>query len=420
MILSLHDHLFDKMKNEYDRFVEEVIALPPAKILDKAYEKVAKEDILSCFHEDTMPENRVQALLALESPLEELFQGWMDTDVTYMDTIRECIDNKMQEILDQAGGQVVELARNEVTAESINGEVRPGDWVLSVYNNDFAYLIGTVKEIVKLGTPEHARETTNDTDSIHVDFTAYDYPQGRISEIESHFSDLYGEPKSYGELPLDDVIMAPDMLLNITHLEHDEIIRMSNLRANCEAFCNCFPGGMKSQNEKHGELIDRLNENLSEYYKSLEGFGNKELIDMADRIAATADVHRYMTGWVALTNDEVNYYLNFQNPLEVVTDYWLVRRYDISDLGDVMYDLIDKKDALADYPLVSDKDDTVPPINKAVDGLSEAHQTASEGKAVQATAKPKQTLAEKLKAAGEKVKAQDAPGNKKAPKHDER
>ena len=90
----------------------------------------------------------------------------------------------------------------EKTAKTIFGKVKPDDWVISAGNNDYAYLIGQVKEITKVGTPEHAAETTNDTDAVHVDFTAFDYPPDRIMEIEERFSGLYGEPRDCLKLNL--------------------------------------------------------------------------------------------------------------------------------------------------------------------------------------------------------------------------
>ena len=160
------------------------------------------------------------------------------------------------------------------TAKTIYGEVSPGDWVISTGNNDYAYLIGTVTAIDKLGTPEHGTE--NESDDIHVDFNAFDYPPDRIDEIEERFSNLYGELRMFGEIPLDDVIMAPDMLISISHLGQDEIERMGNLRHNCEAFCNCFPGAVVPRSDRHGELLARLSKNLDDYHDSLMGFGKRE------------------------------------------------------------------------------------------------------------------------------------------------
>jgi len=111
------------------------------------------------------------------------------------------------------------------TAQAINGEIRKGDFVLGAKNNDYAYLVGEVIEILKHGTPEHASETDNDTDSVHVNFKVYRYPSWRELDITDFFNDLYNsvEAMSYDELSLDDVIMAPDMLIRITEMGDEKI-----------------------------------------------------------------------------------------------------------------------------------------------------------------------------------------------------
>ena len=62
------------------------------------------------------------------------------------------------------------MSRTEITSTCLNGELRIGDMVISNGSSDYAFLLGVVIEIVKLGTPEHEEETGNDTDNIHVNF----------------------------------------------------------------------------------------------------------------------------------------------------------------------------------------------------------------------------------------------------------
>jgi len=99
---------------------------------------------------------------------------------------------------------------------AINGYLRIGDWVMATEDTDYRYLIGTVTAIDKYGTVKH--ETDNDSDDVHVDFFAYDYPEECISEIEKRFNHFDDDLMHYDDLALDDVIMAPDMLICITHI----------------------------------------------------------------------------------------------------------------------------------------------------------------------------------------------------------
>lgn len=79
---KIREELYEKLQKEYDDFIEEVKKLPPEKIIDKSYEKVMKEELVSMFY----PENEqydisdIKALNKSEYPLDELYQGWMDED----------------------------------------------------------------------------------------------------------------------------------------------------------------------------------------------------------------------------------------------------------------------------------------------------------------------------------------------------
>ena len=108
--------------------------------------------------------------------------------------------------------------------------IKQGDWVISTEDNEYKYLIGIVISVEQHGSLEH--NTGNETDDIHVDFTVYNYPKPCIEKIEQQFSNLYGEPIQFDELSLDDVIMAPEMLVHIKQSK-DEMDSIMNASYNC-------------------------------------------------------------------------------------------------------------------------------------------------------------------------------------------
>lgn len=244
------------------------------------------------------------------------------------------------------------------TAQAINGEVQVGDLVIVAPDDDYGGLVGTVIEITKLGTPEHEAEAANDTDNIHVDFTIFEYPPDRIAEIEEHFSDLYGGPRQFDELPLDDVIIAPDVTISITSLSEGYVQDLVNDHYTAENFCSKVLLGLDVRREE--QLMLRVDKNLADYHKSLLGFGHQELIDMAGMISAMSDTHYYLTAHHSFSNSEVDYLLKFESPLEVVADIWCARNEDISDMSFVMDVLSDKQDALNIYPLMQNAAEPAP------------------------------------------------------------
>jgi hypothetical protein len=306
------------------------------------------------------------------------------------------------------------LGESDKSVETLFSFVQPGDWVMAAGNNDYRYLIGTVKEIDILGTPGH--ETDNDTDDVHVDFTAFEYPPERITEIERRFAVLTGNAASFSQLPLDDVIMAPKMLISLSHIGTDERTFMGNVCHNCEAFCNSFPGGGEANNERHAELISRVEQNYSDYLDFLVSLDNRALIDMAGKIQATSDARLCLSTDSGFSDDEVEYLLKFQNPLEIVADVWYERTSDDSDMSLIFHEIFDKQDALHSYPLINGAISDEVPLD-ASDGNektaigSDIHSEPKNTNAKADAPKPK-TLAEKLQAAKLKVKEQDEQGNK--------
>ncbi len=108
------------------------------------------------------------------------------------------------------------------------------------------------------------------------------------------------------------------------------------------------------------ELTDRLEQNYAEMMNdyrsdiSVTHLPTNEFVELADRISRASDVYEYLTD-TALPEDQVAYLLNFQCPLEVVTDSWPAASNGLVDMDAVMDDICDNQDALqGDYALVSD------------------------------------------------------------------
>ncbi len=128
-----------------------------------------------------------------------------------------------------------------LTAICRNGEILPGDTVLSIKDIDYSCLVGTVLYIDKAGTPDH--QTDNDGDDIHVNFMVAEYSENRMLEIQDMLWDLDGRPTppKPGVLPpldIDDVIMAPDMLIRITDVEREVMTDILDSGKKTEAFCD--------------------------------------------------------------------------------------------------------------------------------------------------------------------------------------
>jgi hypothetical protein len=123
------------------------------------------------------------------------------------------------------------------TTICINGILEVGDIVISAPDDAYSCLIGRVMQINLFGSAEHDEETANETDDVHVNFLEFDYSEKRIAEIEEMFFELCGEKKGFNECSLDDVIMPPDSLICISHIDESCLQRLLQNGYNAACFC---------------------------------------------------------------------------------------------------------------------------------------------------------------------------------------
>lgn len=90
--------LYDKMKKEFDDLIAEIKTMPAEKIIEFSYEKVLKEDILSIFEFEytNFKQEEAKALYVLDNTLDVLYQDWMHTDLSYMDMLRDIVDERIK------------------------------------------------------------------------------------------------------------------------------------------------------------------------------------------------------------------------------------------------------------------------------------------------------------------------------------
>lgn len=103
-------------------------------------------------------------------------------------------------------------------------------------------------------------------------------------------------------------------------------------------------------------LLSRLETNFADMMNDLRSdisdthLPTHEFVALANRVTAVSSAYEYLTDH-ALPENQVEYLLNSQCPLEVVADRWSTAL----DMDGVMWDICDKQDALqGDYPLMAD------------------------------------------------------------------
>ena len=85
--------LYDKMKSEYDEFISDLSTKSPKEIIDHSYEKVFKEEILIICESSDRTQEEAKALYQQKRPLDFLYQEWLHNEYSYMDMVRDTVDD---------------------------------------------------------------------------------------------------------------------------------------------------------------------------------------------------------------------------------------------------------------------------------------------------------------------------------------
>ncbi len=97
---EMNDKLYGKLEAEYNGFIDNLKTLPPEEIISKSYEKIFKEDILACFGETQLDYDEAQALYSLENPLTTMYDDWLNMNSSYMDMLRDSIDDSIKSAME--------------------------------------------------------------------------------------------------------------------------------------------------------------------------------------------------------------------------------------------------------------------------------------------------------------------------------
>ena len=92
-MVDYNELLYEKVQAEYDAFIEELKRMTPEQVIDRAYEKVTKENMVTIIQEKELTPSEAKALYREKYPLDRMYQEWLDTDVSEMQMFKDSIDD---------------------------------------------------------------------------------------------------------------------------------------------------------------------------------------------------------------------------------------------------------------------------------------------------------------------------------------
>jgi len=85
--------LYDKVQMEYNIFMEELNRMTPEQIIERAYEKVMKENIVMAIQDMKFTSTEAKALFREKYPLDRIYREWLDTNISDMQILKDSISD---------------------------------------------------------------------------------------------------------------------------------------------------------------------------------------------------------------------------------------------------------------------------------------------------------------------------------------
>jgi len=96
---EMQDLLYRRMSAEQARYRDWLLAQPPEGILDHACEYTTREDILMEVESCEMSNSHLRALLKSQSPLDDIYREWSNTETNHMYDIRDVIEARAEHVI---------------------------------------------------------------------------------------------------------------------------------------------------------------------------------------------------------------------------------------------------------------------------------------------------------------------------------
>ncbi|NJE40332.1 DUF3848 domain-containing protein [Faecalicoccus pleomorphus] len=88
-----------KVQKEYDDFIDGLMNSTNKDVIDHAYEKVIKEDLLICILNENLDKEKAKALSAKPYPLDYCYIEWLKNDCSNKEFLQDTVNGAMQKAM---------------------------------------------------------------------------------------------------------------------------------------------------------------------------------------------------------------------------------------------------------------------------------------------------------------------------------
>ena len=97
---ELKQKVLEKIEKEYDDFISELSNCSSQVIIERAYEKVVKEEMKDKFTTKDLSEIESKSLLKSDGILEEFYDDWLNTDGNFSEMLEISMDDTIDIMVD--------------------------------------------------------------------------------------------------------------------------------------------------------------------------------------------------------------------------------------------------------------------------------------------------------------------------------
>lgn len=101
--ITYKDKLFDKVNEkvvkEYNDFIDNLKQLSPNQIIDKAYEKICKEEFVYKLENKNLSETELKAILKSPNFLSECYEEWLGSDGNFNELLEYSMENAIEQLV---------------------------------------------------------------------------------------------------------------------------------------------------------------------------------------------------------------------------------------------------------------------------------------------------------------------------------
>lgn len=101
--MDIRKELYEKLEKEFKEFIDDMKNNEAEVIVNSAYQIVMKEELLSMFYPESekFDIDGIKALNKSKNPLDELYEGWMDSDAGIHEALEDSVDTTLDNLIQE-------------------------------------------------------------------------------------------------------------------------------------------------------------------------------------------------------------------------------------------------------------------------------------------------------------------------------